>query len=346
MRLGINFGYQDWGTGLGKAVELAQEAERLGFHSAWTAEAYGTDGITPLTWLAAHTEKLNVGSAIMQMPARTPAMTAMTAATLDLMTGGRFLLGLGLSGPQVVEGWHGQPYGKPLAKTREYVDIVRTILAREAPLEHHGEHYDIPYSGPDATGLGKPLKIIVHPRRADIPVYLAAIGPKNVELAAEIAEGWLPIFFSPYRLKEAYGAALDAGFAKAGGEKSLDTFDVAPTVTVILGDDVDSLRGFVKPMVALYVGGMGARGKNFYNDLACRYGFEAAAKEVQDLYLDGKKQEAAAAVPDELVDEISLIGPKARIADRLDAWRDSGITTMILGAAQPEALRVVAELVL
>jgi len=346
MRLGINFGYQDWGTGLGNAVELAQEAERLGFHSAWTAEAYGSDCITPLTWLAAHTEKINVGSAIMQMPARSPAMTAMTAATLDLMTGGRFLLGLGLSGPQVVEGWHGQAYGKPLAKTREYVDIVRTILARQAPLEHHGEHYDIPYSGDDATGLGKPLKIIVHPRRADIPVYLAAIGPKNVELAAEIADGWLPIFFSPYRFKDAYGAALDAGFAKADGGKGLDSFDVAPTVMVMLGDDVDALRSFAKPMVALYVGGMGARGKNFYNDLACRYGFEAAAKEIQDLYLDGKKQEATAAVPDELIDEVTLVGPKERIADRLDAWRDSGITTMVVGAAQPEALRVMAELVL
>jgi F420-dependent oxidoreductase-like protein len=346
MRLGINFGYQDWGAGLPQAIELAREADELGFHSGWTAEAYGTDCITPLTWLAASTERLNVGSAIMQMPARTPAMTAMTAATLDLMSGGRFLLGLGLSGPQVVEGWHGQPYGKPLAKTREYVEIVRAILAREAPLEHHGEHYDIPFSGPAATGLGKPLKIIVHPRRADIPVYLAAIGPKNVELAAEIADGWLPIFFSPYRFKDAYGAALDAGFARAGGRKSLDRFDVAPTVTVILGDDVDTLRGFAKPMVALYVGGMGARGKNFYNDLACRYGFEAAAKEIQDLYLDGKKQDAAAAVPDELVDEISLIGPKERIADRLDAWRESGITTMIVGAAQPEALRVMAELVL
>jgi len=346
MRLGINFGYQDWGAGLPQAIELAREADALGFHSGWTAEAYGTDCITPLTWLAASTERLNVGSAIMQMPARTPAMTAMTATTLDLMSGGRFLLGLGLSGPQVVEGWHGQPYGKPLAKTREYVEIVRTILAREAPLEHHGEHYDIPFSGPAATGLGKPLKIIVHPRRADIPVYLAAIGPKNVELAAEIADGWLPIFFSPYRFKDAYGAAIDAGFARAGGGKSLDRFDVAPTVTVIMGDDVDTLRGFAKPMVALYVGGMGARGKNFYNDLACRYGFEAAAKEIQDLYLDGKKQEAAAAVPDELVDEISLIGPKERIADRLDAWRESGITTMIVGAAQPEALRVMAELVL
>jgi len=346
MRLGINFGYQDWGAGLPQAIELAREADALGFHSGWTAEAYGTDCITPLTWLAASTERLNVGSAIMQMPARTPAMTAMTAATLDLMSGGRFLLGLGLSGPQVVEGWHGQPYGKPLAKTREYVEIVRTILAREAPLEHHGEHYDIPFSGAAATGLGKPLKIIVHPRRADIPVYLAAIGPKNVELAAEIADGWLPIFFSPYRFKDAFGAALDAGFARAGNGKSLDRFDVAPTVTVIMGDDVDTLRGFAKPMVALYVGGMGARGKNFYNDLACRYGFEAAAKEIQDLYLDGKKQEAAAAVPDQLVDEISLIGPKERIADRLDAWRESGITTMIVGAAQPEALRVMAELVL
>jgi F420-dependent oxidoreductase-like protein len=346
MRLGINFGYQDWGTGLGRTVELAQEADRLGFHSAWTAEAYGTDCITPLTWLAARTERLNVGSAIMQMPARTPAMTAMTAATLDLMTGGRFLLGLGLSGPQVVEGWHGQPYGKPLAKTREYVEIVRTVLAREAPLEHHGAHYDIPYSGPDATGLGKPLKIIVHPRRADIPVYLAAIGPKNVQLAAEIADGWLPVFFSPYRFKDAFGAALDTGFGKAGGGKSLDRFDVAPTVTVIVGDDVDALRNLAKPMAALYIGGMGARGRNFYNDLACRYGFEAAAKEIQDLYLDGKKQEATAAVPDELIDEISLIGPKERIADRLDAWRDSGITTMIVGAAQPEALRLMAELVL
>jgi F420-dependent oxidoreductase-like protein len=325
---------------------MAKEADSLGFHSAWTAEAYGTDAITPLTWLMANTERLNFGPAIMQMPARTPAMTAMTAATLDLMSGGRFLLGLGLSGPQVVEGWHGQPYGKPLAKTREYVEVVRTIWRREAPLEHHGAHYDIPYSGADASGLGKPLKIIVHPRRADIPIYLAAIGPKNVELCAEIADGWLPIFFSPQRLGETYGAALDAGFAKAGGGKSLADFDVAPTVTVIVGDDVDALRNMVKPMAALYIGGMGARGKNFYNDLACRYGFEAAAKEIQDLYLDGKKGDAIAAVPDELVDEIALLGPRERIADRLDAWRESGITTMIMGAAQPEALRLMAELTL
>src|SRR5882724_3080230 len=199
MRLGLNLGY--WGSSKADHVALAQEAERLGFHSLWTAEAYGSDSVTPLTWLAAKTSKILVGTAIMQMPARTPAMTAMTAATLDLMSGGRFLLGLGLSGPQVVEGWHGQPYGKPLAKTREYVDIVRTVLAREGPLEHHGQHYDIPYQGPDATGLGKPLKIIVHPRRADLPIYLAAIGPKNVQLCAEIADGWLPIFFSPTRFR-------------------------------------------------------------------------------------------------------------------------------------------------
>jgi len=346
MRLGINLGYQDWANGLERAVELAQHAERLGFDSGWTAEAYGTDAVTPLTWLLARTERLRLGSAIMQMPARTPAMTAMTAATLDGMSQGRFLLGLGLSGPQVVEGWHGQPYGKPLAKTREYVEIVRTILRREAPLEHHGPHYDIPYTGPDSTGLGKPLKLIVHPRRADIPIYLAAIGPRNVELCAEIADGWLPIFFSPYRFREAFGAALDAGFARAGGAKDLGRFDVAPTVSVLVGDDVDALRELVKPMLALYVGGMGARGRNFYNDLACRYGFEGAAKQVQDLYLDGDKRAAAAAVPDELVDEIALVGPKERIRDRLAPWLESGVTTMIVGAQQPEALEVLAELVL
>src|SRR3954451_7260998 len=344
MRLGLNLGY--WGADPARVVDAARHAESLGFHSVWTAEAYGSDAVVPLTWVGSHTTTIRLGTAILQMPARTPANTAMTAATLDLMSGGRFLLGLGLSGPQVVEGWHGQPYGKPLAKTREYVDIVRTIWAREAPLEHHGPHYDIPYNGPDATGLGKPLKIIVHPRRADIPIYLAAIGPKNVELCAEIANGWLPIFFSPTRFRDTYGAAIDAGFAKAGGDKGLAEFDVAPTVNVILGDDVDTLRGFVKPMAALYIGGMGARGRNFYNDLACRYGYEAAAKEIQDLYLDGKKHEATAAVPDELVDEIALVGPKERIAERLEPWREAGVTTMIVLGQQPEALRLMAELTL
>lgn len=346
MRLGLNLGYQDWGRGLDRAVHLAQLADRLGFHSVWTAEAYGTDAITPIAWMMARTEQVRFGSAIMQMPARTPAMTAMTAVTLDLMSGGRFLLGLGLSGPQVVEGWHGQPYGKPLVRTREYVEIVRTILRRDAPLEHHGAHYDIPYRGPGATGLGKPLKLIVHPPRADLPIYLAAIGPKNVALCAEIADGWLPIFFSPERVRDTYGAALDAGFAAAGNGKGPTDFDIAPTVTVIVGDDVEQLRGFVKPMLALYIGGMGARGRNFYNDLACRYGYEDAARRIQDLYLDGQKREAAAAVPDALVDEVALIGPRERIAERLDAWREAGVTTMILGAQQDEALTLMAELVL
>src|SRR6266513_4869107 len=334
MRLGLNLGY--WGADAARVVEVARHAEALGFHSVWTAEAYGSDAIVPLTWVGAHTTKIKLGTAIMQMPARSPAMTAMTAVTLDLLSGGRALLGLGLSGPQVAEGWHGQPYGKPLAKTREYVDIVRTIIRREAPLEHHGEHYDIPYSGPGATGLGKPLKLIVHPRR-QIPIYLAAIGPKNVALAAEIADGWLPVWFSPQR-RDVYAEAFEG--------RDLSSFDIAPTVSLVLGDDAAACRAMVKPMLALYIGGMGARGRNFYNDLACRYGYEAAAKEIQDLYLDGKKQEASAAVPDELVDEIALVGPRERIADRLEAWREAGVTTMIVLGQQPEALRLMAELAL
>lgn len=346
MRLGINLGYQDWGRGLPQAVELVEHAERLGFHSGWVAEAYGTDAVSPLAWMLARTRRMSFGSAIMQMPARTPAMTAMTAATLDLMSEGRFLLGLGLSGPQVVEGWHGQAYGRPLAKTREYVEIVRSVLRREAPLEHHGAHYDIPYRGADATGLGKALKIIVHPRRADLPVYLAAIGPKNVELTAEIADGWLPIFYSPYRAPGIFGPAIEAGLARAGGGKDRAAFDVAATVPVLVGDDVATLRDALKPLLALYVGGMGARGRNFYNDLAVRYGFEAAAREVQDLYLDGRKAEATAAVPDELVDEVALVGPRERITERFEPWRTSGVGTLILGAGQPEAMELMAELAL
>jgi F420-dependent oxidoreductase-like protein len=293
--------------------------------------------------MAAVTKQLKIGTGIMQMPARTPAMTAMTATTLDQISGGRFLLGLGPSGPQVVEGWHGVAYGKPLVRTREYVSIVRQIWAREKPLEHQGEHYQIPYRGPGASGLGKPLKSILHGRQ--IPIYIASIGPKSVEQAAEIADGWLPIFISPKRLS-VYRPALEAGFEKAGGGKSLKTFDVAPSVTVILGDDAKACLNFIKPVLALYIGGMGARGKNFYNDLARRYGYEAEAKKIQDLYLDGKKNEAVAAVPDELADEISLCGPKERIRDRLAEWKECGITTMILALQQVEAMRAVAEAVL
>jgi F420-dependent oxidoreductase-like protein len=277
------------------------------------------------------------------MPARTPAMTAMTAATLDLLTGGRVLLGLGVSGPQVIEGWHGVPYGKPLVRTREYVEIVRKILKREQPLEHHGEHYDIPARG--GSGLGKPLKLIIHPLRSDIPIYLAAIGPKNVALAAEIADGWLPIFFSPERMN-IYREALDEGFARAGGGKDLARFDIAPTVSVVLGDDVNACRNTIKPHLALYLGGMGAREKNFYYNLACRYGYEEAAGKIQDLFLQGKKAEATAEVPDALVDEVALCGPKERIAERLTVWRASEITTLICGTTDVEALRVIAELAL
>jgi F420-dependent oxidoreductase-like protein len=338
MRFGLNVGYS--GARLSIDMELVREAERCGFHSVWTAEAYGSDAVTPLAWIGGQTSKIHLGTAIMQMPARTPAMTASTATSLDQLSGGRFLLGLGVSGPQVVEGWHGQPFGKPLAKTREYVSIVRKIWAREAPVEHRGEHYRIPYDGPDATGLGKPLRSILHGRQ--IPIYIAAIGPKSVEQAAEIADGWLPVWYSPYRT-HVYKAPLDAGFRRAGGGKSLATFDVAPAVVVVQGDDVQSCLDFVKPMLALYIGGMGARGKNFYNDLACRYGFEADAKKIQDLYLDGKKGEAAAAVPNELADEVALVGPAARIRDRLAPWRESGVTTMICGLRQAEAIRTLAE---
>ncbi len=339
MRVGLNFGY--WGSGPSDNIAIAREAERLGYHSLWTAEAYGSDSVAPLVWLAAHTERINVGTAIMQMPARTPAMTAMTAATIDLLTGGRFMLGIGASGPQVVEGWHGVVYGKLLTRTREYVEIVRTILKREQPLEHHGEYYDIPVRG--GTGLGKPLKLIVHPLRPNIPIYVAAIGPKNVALAAEVADGWLPVFFSPRRIS-VFQKSLDEGFARRTDGKTLAEFDIAPTVSVVVGDDVDACRMHVKPNLALYIGGMGARGKNFYNDLACRYGYEQAAKTIQDFYLAGKKSEAIAAVPDELVDETALCGPRDRIKDQLELWKEAGVKTLICGAGNIEAVRTMGEL--
>jgi len=333
------------GATINLPIEMIKEADRLGLFAVWTAEAYGSDCITPLAWIGAQTERIHLGTAIMQMPARTPATTAMTALTLDQLSGGRFLLGLGLSGPQVVEGWHGQPYGKPLAKTREYVNILRTIFQREAPLMHRGHHYQIPYQGPDATGLGKPLKSILH-GRPDIPIYLAAIGPKNVELTAEIADGWLPIFFSPQHYKAVYQAPIEAGFTKAGNGKSLGNFDIAASVSVVVGDDVDACRKQVKPMLALYIGGMGAKGKNFYNNLARRYGYEAAAGKIQDLYLAGKKKEAAASVPNGLVDAVALCGPKARIAERLTLWRNSPVTTLNIMTTSIEGLRAMAELML
>ncbi len=342
MRLGLVTGYS--GATLTLPLEMIQAADRLGYFAVWTAEAYGSDAVAPLAWIGALTQRIHLGTAIMQMPARTPANTAMTAMTLDQLSGGRMLLGLGLSGPQVVEGWHGVAYGKPLAKSREYVAIVRKILARREPLVHSGEYYTIPYAGADATGLGKPLKSILH-GRADLPIYLAAIGPKNVELSAEIADGWLPIFFSPAHYASAYQAAIEAGLAKAGGKRAAD-FDIAPSVPVALGDDVDACRNSIKPFLALYVGGMGAKGKNFYYDLACRYGFSDAAERVQSLYLQGDKAAAIQAIPDALVDAVALCGPKQRIAERLEQWRASPVTTLNITTFSMEAVRVMAELVL
>jgi F420-dependent oxidoreductase-like protein len=342
MRLGINVGY----SGARMSIDMAfvKEADRLGYYSAWAAEAYGSDVVVPLAWIAAQTDRIKVASGIMQMSARTPACAAMTAMTLDQLSGGRFLLGLGASGPQVVEGWHGVPYGKPLKRTREYIEILRAVWAREKPLEHQGEHYQIPYRGPGSTGLGKPLKSILHGRQ--IPIYVAAIGPKSVAQTAALADGWLPIYYPPYRAPRLYQPSLDEGFRRAGRTKGPDEFDVAVTVAVIVTDDVTKGLEALKPMLALYIGGMGARDKNFYNELACRYGFEGEAKRIQDLYLDGKKAEAAAVVPDVLCDEIALVGPKERIRERLAAWREAPVGTMIVGSNNVDTIRMMAELVL
>ena len=343
MRLGFMVGYS--GAQIELPMNLILEADNLGYDAVWTSEAYGSDSITPLAWIGALTKRIKLGTAIMQMPARSPAMTAMTAITLDQLSGGRMLLGLGLSGPQVVEGWHGRAYGKPLGKSREYVQIVRRILARQAPLLHDGEHYQIPYAGPNATGLGKPLKSIIH-GRADMPIYLASIGPKNVALTAEIADGWLPMFFSPAAYHDVFQPFVAAGFAKAAPGKSMANFDIAPSATVIIDEDLERAYSQVKPALALYIGGMGAKDRNFYFDLACRYGFEGAAVTIQNLYLAGSKAEAVQAVPDALVDAVALLGSKDRIRDRLQIWQDSPITTLNITAFTLDALRFMAELAL
>jgi len=338
LRLGLHLGVLALPPAL--HLQLAQEADRLGYHSLWTAEAWGSDCITPLTWLAAKTERILVGTGVMQIPARTPACAAMTAATLDFLTRGRMLLGLGVSGPQVVEGWHGVPFGKPLGRTSEYVKIIRTILARKEPVAHHGEHYDIPL--PTGAGPGKPLRLMFRPIRTSIPIYLGAIGPKNVELAAEIGDGWLPIFFAPERVS-VFRRSLEEGRARASGERR--EFDIAPMVEVRLGNDVVACRDAVKPTLALYIGGMGAKGRNFYFNLACRYGYEEAAARIQGAFLEGRREAAAAAVPDKLVDEVALCGPRERIADRLAIWRQSGVTTLVCVTLDPRAVRTMAELV-
>jgi F420-dependent oxidoreductase-like protein len=344
VKLGVHIGY--WGLGLtaDEQLQLVQEAERLGYDSVWTAEAYGSDAATILGWLAQATERIKLGSAIFQMPGRSPAMTAMTAATLDQLSDGRMLLGIGSSGPQVAEGWHGQRFAKQLQRTREYIAVVRMALARER-VQFEGETLVLPL--PD--GPGKALKLTISPVQERIPIFLAAIGPKNTTLAAEIADGWIPTLFSPEHVGE-FRPLLEEGFAAARGGKSFEDFEIAPTVNVFVSDDRESARDAMRPYVALYVGGMGSRKQNFYNALVQRYGYEDAAREVQDLYLEGKKEEAAAAIPGELIDTVSLCGPADVIRERLAIYRDSGVGTLMVSPMawtfedRMQQLRHVAEL--
>jgi F420-dependent oxidoreductase-like protein len=341
MKLGYMIGY--WGAGPPAGVpDALATAERLGFDSCWTAEAYGSDALTPLAWWGAATQRIKLGTSICQLSARTPTAMAMAALTLDHLSGGRFVLGLGASGPQVAEGWYGDDYRRPLARTREYVEIVRLVMAREKPVEFHGERYQLP--NPHGTGLGKPLKSIVHPLRADLPIYLAAEGPKNVALAAEIADGWLPMFYAP-RSDGFYREALAEGFARTGARRKPDDFEVACHVPIIVGDDVEAAANFYRPALALYIGGMGAREVNFHNDVFARMGYLHEAKHIQDLYLEGRKDEAAAAVPLQLVEDVALVGPKEKIRDDLERWRESVVTTMIV-SGPPAQLEMIADLVL
>ena len=347
MKLGILIRYS--GAEMNLPLEWVLEAERLGFDSVWTSEAYGSDAVSPAAWVLARTTRIKVGTAIMQMPARAPAMAAMTAMTLDALSGGRFILGIGPSGPQVVEGWYGVAYGKPLTRTREYIEIIRKILARNEPLTHVGEHYQIPYTGPDATGLGKPLKSIIH-GNPKMKIYTATITPASIRNSAEVADGMFPIFMNPQRF-DLFEPHLNAGFARSGDKRSLANYDLCPFVPVSVGADIEEARLPVKQHLALYIGGMGARSKNFYNDYAKRLGYEAQALRVQEAFLAGRKTGAVAAVPDALVDEIALVGSSDRIRDRLQAWKEAGkrrhVHSMLLGGStDPEALRVIAEAVL
>ena len=344
MRLGMLLRYHGHDLALNEVLE----AERLGYDSVWSGEAYGTDAVTPTAWILARTTRIRAGTGIMQMQARTPACTAMTALTLQALSNNRFLLGIGASGPQVVEGWHGVPFGKPMARTREYIEILRKILKREAPLQHQGELYQIPYTGPGATGLGKPLKSILH-GDPNMPIYAASITPTGLRTAGEVADGVLPIFMSPEKTKMVTDP-LRAGIAKGRPGRTLADFDVAPYVRIAMGADLQACRDALKPELALYVGGMGARSKNFYNDVTKQLGYEEAAAKIQDAFLGGRRAEAIAAVPDAFVDEVSLVGSPARIKDRLQAWKAAGRTrevgSMLLSGATVESLRVVAEAVL
>ncbi len=341
MKLGLISGYS--GRKMSIPIDAIKAAEAMGYESIWTAEAYGSDAVTPAAWILAQTTKMKVGTAIMQMPARTPAMAAMTAMSLAELSGGRFIVGLGASGPQVVEGWHGVPYGKPVTRLKEYIQIMKQIFAREAPTTFEGKMYQIPYMGEGSTGLGQPLLSILHGEE-EIPIYAATITPAGVAAAAEVADGFFPVWMDPEQY-HVFDEPIQKGFA-AAGEKNLTQFDIAPFVTEIMGDDVEQAMMPIRGQMALYIGGMGARDKNFYNDYAKRLGFEDAAVKIQDLYLAGKKDEAMAAVPAELIDACHLVGPAERIKERLERWKSAGnqghVSNMLLGCQQPEALELIA----
>jgi F420-dependent oxidoreductase-like protein len=340
MKLGLSIGYS--GAVLEIPVELVQRAEALGYHSVWTAEAYGSDAVTPLAYLAGKTQHIKLGTAIMQLAARTPANAAMSAATVDMLAGGnRFIVGIGVSGPQIVEGWYGQPWGKPYWRIKDYVEIMRKIFRRDGPVVHEGREISLPYTGPGAMGVGKPLKSILH-MRSDIPIYLGTGNEATVKLTAEIADGWLPLGFAPGTMPE-YRPWLEEGFRRAGAGKGYDNFEIQASVHVEVSADVRSALDRLKPEVALYVGGMGHRDKNFHKDIMVRRGFKAAADRIQELYLAHRKDEAAAAVPDEWVDHKSLVGPAARIKQRYRAWEESGLTGLTVRSRQLEAIEVMAQ---
>jgi len=342
MKLGFLLGYS--GKHIHIPMELIQQAESMGYDSVWTAEAYGNDSVTSAAYVLAQTSKIRVGTAIMQMPARTPAMCAMTAMSLDQLSGGRFIVGLGASGPQVVEGWHGVPYGKPVTRTKEYIQIMRKIFEREGPVEFDGQIYQMPNQSEGTTGLGKPLKSILA-AASNIPIYTASITPAGLRCAGEVADGVFPVWMDPNKY-DVLGESIEQGFEKAGNGKSLKDFDVAPFVTVAMNDDLDAAFNALRPWLALYIGGMGAKNKNFYHDYATRLGYGDAADQIQELYLSGKKPEAEALVPNELLDEVSLIGPRERIIERLGPWKEAGkrgeVGSMLLGVQDPVVLELLA----
>ena len=342
MKLGFLLGYS--GKHIHIPIDLIQQAESMGYDSVWTAEAYGNDAVTSAAWVLAETSKIRVGTAIMQMPARTPAMCAMTAMSLDQLSGGRFIVGLGASGPQVVEGWHGVPYGKPVTRTKEYIQIMRKIFEREGPVEFDGQMYQMPNQSEGTTGLGKPLKSILA-AATDIPIYTASITPAGLRCAGEVADGVFPVWMDPNKYS-VLGDAIEQGFEKAGNGKGLKDFDVAPFVTVAMNDDLDAAFDALRPWLALYIGGMGAKNKNFYHEYATRLGYSDAADQIQDLHLSGKKSEAEALVPNELLDEVSLVGPRERIIERLGPWKEAGkrgeVGSMLLGVQDPVVLELLA----